>query len=366
MRTFNVKETFKYLALGFIMPIAFTSCSDDDDETPEEPSLAEKGVFVFNTGNQGSSIEGSLSFIDKKNGQVINNAFKTVNSRSLGMTVQDGVILGNNLYIAVSESNTIEVVNKNTLESVTQIQPTADEGSTPRDIVTDGTYVYVSMYSGHVSRINPNTNSIDKTVAVGPNPEEMAITNGSLYVVNSDGLNWGAGYVNGKSVSKINLTSMTEKKIAVGLNPTRIGADKSGNVLLLCMGDYGANPASIWKINSNDVATDMGITATIMSVSGNTLYTINSPWGASEITYKSYNTTNGTVISESFVTEPVDSPAGIAINSEDGSIFITSYNLVGGYASYNTPGYVAEYTSNGTFVKKYDVGTGAVSMTILK
>lgn len=368
MKKINLKEAIRLLAMTALISGAFVACSDDNDEPVlPENTVAEQGVFVFNGGNQSKAVEGSLSFIDLKNNTVLNDAFKTINGRSLGMTVQDGVVLGSNLYIAVSESNTIEVVNKNTLESVKQIQPTEAQGTSPRDIVSDGKYVYVSMYSGHVSRIDPATNTIDKTVAVGPNPEEMAIANGYLYVVNSDGMNWSNGYADGKSVSKINMSSMTEeKKIEVAVNPTRIGADNAGNVLLLCMGNYYDIPATIWKIDSKDNATDTGIAATIMTVSGNSLYVINAPWGATEITYAKYNTTTAAQTSDSFVSQPVDSPAGIAVDPDNGSIYITSYNMVDGYASYSTPGYVAEYSSDGTFVKKHDVGTGAVSMTIMK
>ncbi len=371
MKTINLKEAIRLLAMTALISGSFVACSDDnnsDEPVLPENTVAEQGVFVFNGGNQSKAVEGSLSFIDLKNNTVLNDAFKTINGRSLGMTVQDGVILGSNLYIAVSESNTIEVVNKNTLESVKQIQPTEAQGTSPRDIVSDGKYVYVSMYSGHVSRIDPATYTIDKTVAVGPNPEEMAIANGYLYVVNSDGMNYNNGYADGKSVSKINMSSMTEeKKIEVGLNPTRIGADNSGNVLLLCMGNYYDIPATIWKIDSNDNATDTEIAATIMTVSGNSLYVINAPWGATEVTYTKYNTvTMAQAASDSFVSQPVDSPAGIAVDPDNGSIYITSYNMVDGYASYSTPSYVAEYSSNGTFVKKHDVGTGAVSMTIMK
>ncbi len=68
------------------------------------------------------------------------------------------------------------------------------------------------MYTGVVSRIDPSTNTIDKTVAVGPNPEEMVIVNKSLYVTNSDGNNYNAGYANGKSVSKISLSDFVEEK----------------------------------------------------------------------------------------------------------------------------------------------------------
>lgn len=137
------------------------------------------------------------------------------------------------------------------------------------------------MYTGVVSRIDPSTNTIDKTVAVGPNPEEMVIVNKSLYVTNSDGNNYNAGYANGKSVSKISLSDFVEeKKIAVGLNPTKITADALGNVLVLCMGDYSATPATVWKINAEDEATSMNIPATIMDIKDNSLYVINAPYGA--------------------------------------------------------------------------------------
>lgn len=361
----KLKGQLRMLALVLALPILLWACNKDKSEDGV-PIVATKGVFVFNSGNQKGNIDGSLSFIDEKTGAVTNDVFKTANERSLGSTVQDGVILGNNMYIAVSKSNTIEVVNKNTLASVTQIRPTAAQGSSPRDIVTDGKYVYVSMFSGQVSRIDPSTNTIDKTVAVGPNPAEMVITHNHLYVANSDGLNFNEGYVNGKSVSKISLSTLAEKKIPVGMNPTKIVADASGNVIVLCMGDYNENPAALWIINEDDVARDWGKTATLMAIKGNSLYTINTPFGTTTKKYSVYNTQTGDLEKDNFVSVPVDSPAGIAIDPDNGRILITSYTLVSDKASYATPGYVSEYSSDGAFVKRYDVGVGAVYMTFLK
>lgn len=366
----KLNELMKLWALiALALPMMFVACSDDDNpsDDPDTPVQMEEGVFVYNSGNQGYTIEGSLSFIDLQAGRVTNGAFLSVNGRSLGSTVQDGVVLGDNLYIAVSESNTIEVVNKNTLVSVAQIRPETSQGSSPRDAVTDGEYVYVSMFSGYVSRVNPATNAIDKTVKVGPNPEEMAISGGYLYVVNSDGNNWQAGYANGKSVSKISLSTFEEEtKIPVGLNPSKIVADASGNLIVLCMGDYTeTNPASLWKITGSDEASDMGIQATIMAVLGNSLYTINAPYGSTEISYIVYNTVTGEVENSNFVSTPVDSPAGIAVHPESGNIYLSSYTLVGGFASYNTPGYVNAYASDGTLTGTYEVGVGAVYMSFL-
>ena len=361
----KLKEQMRMLALVLALPMAFVAC-DSNNSDEETPFYAEKGVFVFNSGNQVKSIEGSLSFIDAKTETVTNGVFKTVNGRGLGSTVQDGVVLGNNLFIAVAKSNTIEVVNKNTLVSVAQIKPTAAQGKEPRDIVTDGKNIYVSMFSGHVVSINPSTNTIDKIVQVGPNPEEMVVVNGFLYVVNSDGMNYNAGYANGKSVSKIALSTFTEeKKIAVGMNPTKIAADASGNVFALCMGNYTSVPSTIWKINSKDEATDMGITATLMAAKGNSLYIIDAPYKATSIKHTIYNTLTGALEKENFVSKLADAPVGLAINPQNGNIFITSYNMVGGSSSADIPGYVNEYSSDGTFIKKFEVGVGAVYMAFL-
>lgn len=331
---------------------------------------AEDALLVFNGGNMYSSIDGSLSQIRFEKSQTVTyDVFADANGRSLGATVQDGIIFGENLYIAVDGSNTIEVVNKNSFKSVATILPdqTAYE---PRDIVADDNYVYVSMYTGHVSRIDPKTNKIDKTVAVGPNPEEMVIEDGFLYVVNSDGLNYGNNYENGKTVSKINLKSFTEeKKIEVGLNPTAI-QESDGKIFVLCMGNYADVPASIFVIDENDNVTDSGIPATFFTEDDGILYVVNSPWGGTT-SYTSYKASDLSVVDQNFIKIPVDSPAGIVVEGD--RIFISSYNLVDGYASYSTDGYVNEYrqTAAGVyppdygFVKKYNVGVGPVHMLVV-
>lgn len=368
----NLREQMKLWALLVLaLPMALTACSDDDGpDTPDTPFQAETGVFVYNSGNEGYGIDGSLSFIDTQKKTVTGDVFFSANGRSLGSTVQDGVVLGENLYIAVSGSETVEVVNKNTFVSVAQLQLKDKQATQPRDIVTDGRYVYVSMFTGYVCRIDPATNTIDKTVKVGPNPEEMAVRGNYLYVVNSDGLNFNDPenmYADGLSVSKISLSTFEEeKKIPVGLNPTRIAADASGNLIVLCMGDYGATPASLWKINSSDEASDMGIQATIMAVRGNSLYTINAPFGSSEVSYIVYNTVTGEVENPHFVSTPVDSASGLAVHPESGNIYIVSYHLLSsGWADYATSSYVNAYASDGTLTDTYEVGVGAVYMSFL-
>lgn len=379
----NVMKYLKFCAWALALPMLFVACDDDDNPGnggEETEFRAERGIYVFNNGNEGYGINGSLTFIDLEAGYM-NNVFVQQNGRELGSTVQDGVVLGENLYIAVSGSNTVEVVDKHTALSVAeQIRPTTEQGKGPRDIVTDGEYVYVSMQSGHVSRIDPSTNQIDNTVQVGPNPEEMAVLGDYLYVTNSDGLNYANGYVNGCSVSKIRLSDFTEeKKITVGMNPTKIvGHAASGKLFVACMGDYMANPASLWTIDTaTDTATDLGVPVTLMCLSGNTLYTIYNDWsGGENLPYIAYDALTNNVVDEEFipsVASPhnteltynrVDNPAGIVVNPDDGHIFVTSY-VDDPANAYALPSYVYEYDTDGMVQRSFDVGVGAVNMLVL-
>ena len=375
----NWKKHLKHLVWALAVPMLFVACDDDDNPggggDDDQNFRAESGVYVFNQGNQSAGIGGALSFIDPSTASYRNDVFLLVNGRELGSMLQDGVVLGDNLYIAVNGSNTVEVVNKNTVQSVAQIPTPSDLGG-PRDVVTDGEYVYASMYGGYVVRIDPATNEIDNTVQVGPNPEEMAVLGNHLYVVNSDGMNWPPANC---SVSKINLDDFTEvKKIEVGNNPNKIVAHAaSGKLFVACWGDFYNNPNSLWTIDAaSDEATDLQVSVTFMCISGDVLYTIYDSYnGPESVQYVAYNAEDNSVLddtfipavtsSNGFVSNLVDSPAGITVNPADGHIFIASY-VDDPVNAYTLPSYVYEYNAQGEVQRRYDVGVGAANMLVLE
>ena len=349
-------KTTKFLSLLLIAAAStgFYSCSDDNEEVGKNPEFQEtvSGIYVVNQGNFYSGLPGSLTSYDFSTKKATQEAFKAVNSVGLGDTPMSALIHGSKMYIAVYESNLIWVVNPNTLKVEKSIKPDAP-ASSPRYLAAKDGYVYASMYTGQVCRIDTVSLAIDKTINVGPNPEQMAILGNNLYVANSDGMNWQANYANG-SVSIVDLSSLSERKIKVGVNPCNM-ATNGTDVFVLCMGDYAAVPSTIKRI-SGDSAVDIA-PGSFFAVSGNEIYAIDAPYGKS-VSYKVYSTAGAEL--RNMVADPVDMPASIAVDPVSGDIVILSYKLdADGTTLYEQPCYARIYDKAGNTISDFNTGVGS-------
>src|SRR3712207_7844774 len=89
-----------------------------------------------------------------------------------------------------SQENTIEVVDKTTFKRIKQIKTTellgADEGKSPRHIVSGYGKVFVSTYGGVVAEIDTVNYSLAKKYTVGKYPEGMLLNGNNLLVANSN------------------------------------------------------------------------------------------------------------------------------------------------------------------------------------
>lgn len=361
----------KKLLLCALSAFALTACSDDDDDKTPNPGTIEtsEGVFVVNQGQMSQNIPGSLTYIDYKTGTAEQNAFKNVNGIVLGDTPYGALVHGSKLYIAVQESNVIQVIDRHTLKSIKMIKPESNQGSHPKQLAAKDGYVYVGMFGdGYVARIDTLSLTIDKSVKVGPNPEGIAIAGNYIYSADSDGMNWQNGY--GKTVSKINLTTFeVEKTIEVGLNPTNM-VSNGKDVIVACMGNYSTIDPELKRIKADDSVESVG-NGTYIAIKDNNLYTIFSSYvpvmdeNGNPVEYEDgtvkmkdteywiYNLSDGT--RSTMVSEPVASPTALAVDPVSGKIFIGSTNgdPMNGW---KMPGYINEYSADGTFVKKYDTG----------
>ena len=119
-----MKKYLLGLAVLLMGTAVMTSCSDDNDGPETYLQVYSTGAYVVNSGNMYSKIESSLTAIDYASSTATQNVFKTANGRTLGNTANDGIVYGNKIYLAVDQSNTIEVIDKKTKQSIKQIKTT--------------------------------------------------------------------------------------------------------------------------------------------------------------------------------------------------------------------------------------------------
>ncbi len=368
-------KKFRFLTLAaaaaLLLP-AFTSCSDDPEvPNPDKPTLS-SGAFILNQGNYYKGIDGSLNLINYADSEISKGIFKSTNGRSLGATPQCGLVYGSKVYIGVYESSTIEIADRSTLKSLKQIKCEGENtGTQPRSMVAAEGYVYVSMYDGYVARLDTATLSIDKTLKVGPNPENIALHDGKLWVPNSDGMNWAVGY--GTTASIIDLASFTvEATVEVPLNPDRF-LSESGHLYLLAKGNYADVPSLLYEIDPNiaEIQKDASkketawkkIDAATMVCAGNgSIYMMDSPFSNDGVVIdcKRYDIASSTI--KEWIPEGLQYPSGMGVDPLTGDIFVASYVMDGQWPSYEAAGFVLQFGRDGRFKKRYGIGAGPAAI----
>lgn len=353
-----------------------TSCDPAEDYPETYLQVYSTGAYVVNAGNMGSNIESSLTAIDYASSTATQNVFKTANGRILGNTANDGIVYGNKIYLAVDQSNTIEVIDKKTKKSIKQIKTTDllgnAEGVEPRHIIADGGKVYFTTYGGYVAAVDTTSFALQKKWQVGSYPEGLVIGNGNLYVANS---NYAAG---GGNISCINLSNdKVETKNIEGVNnPTGIYY-ASGLLYVLdnqyydaSWNAYGEN--SLRTVNFAEgksqkvadgnyaVCVTPGAT-TRMQAAHPYFYVLNAPFGGTpSVSVLAAGSTQPQAMT---LSEMPVSPCGIFADPLNGHIFVLSNRLGdNGYANYSDNGYVVEYDSAGQKLHEYETGVGPCAM----
>lgn len=244
-----MKKSHKLVILITAAIIAASSCNKGNN-TPEVPSGI-KGTIVLNNGNMGSN-DACITLLEEIGKEPVGNCFLSANGQKLGDIAQDIIQYGNELYIAVTNSKVIFVTDLN-LKIKTSITAKTDADLSPRNFCTGGGKIYVSYYEGYLGEIDPSTYKV-RTVKVGLTPEGLAYVNGKIYVANSGGTNWQAGYDN--TVSVVDASKFTEDtKITVNCNPQKIEANKAGTTLYVnSFGNYGDIPAKFQTISTADLS----------------------------------------------------------------------------------------------------------------
>jgi YVTN family beta-propeller protein len=275
---------------------------EDFTGTPPEPAEPRTaGVFILNRGAYQAN-NASLSYYSLPEGLMIPNVYRTVNGRGLGDSAEQMLIYGSKMYVTVTTSNLLAVLDE-TGSELARIQP-ADNSSAPqnpRRLAAFNGKVYISYYYGHsVAMLDTASLAIEKTVEVGRYPEALAVAGGKIYVANSGGLDY-PQY--GNTVSVIDPETFTvEKTITVAINPTRLAADSRGDVYVISMGNYGDVPNTLQRIDAaTGEVTEMG-RGSVFTLVNDKLYVIHAQWGDPNVSFRKYDALTETVESENFIT----------------------------------------------------------------
>lgn len=336
------------LTITLLVIIVAFSCKKEDPELPPTQEVFENGLLVLNEGlfQQNNA---SLSWVNLETGGTNEQVFLSINNRPLGDTGNDMAIYGGKLYIIVNASSTIEVLDAKTLKSITQIQLQFNgQDQQPRQIIFHDDKAYITSFDGYVNVLDTTSLSITDRIVVGQNPEGIAISNNSIYVSNSGGLNYPDV---DSTVFRIDITSHSiTDTFVVGNNPGDVICDNQGDVYVVKRGDYSQNdPSELVRISNNSVVTNLGVAASFLSKHAEKIC----------ISYYDYNNGNGNVSIFDMMTETIidnNILSGEQPQTLYGSIQTNDQLYVQDAMNFTNSGYIFQYSSAGNFQTSYSVG----------
>ncbi|WP_268847477.1 YncE family protein [Flavobacterium aestivum] len=304
----------KFSKLFFVALVSvsvFVSCTNDDDKV--DSGDYNEGVLVL---NEGSSGQGSVSYISNDLNAFTQDAYTTVNgSDLLGKFVQSIFFYGDRAYIIAGGSNKITIVNRNTFKILAKIETGL---ITPRyGVVKDG--------KAYVTNANTYANFGDPADAVGNTDDFIAVID----------------LASNKVESKIELKA-TANRIVLENGKLYVTEPYNNDKLLVVNTSTKTLEAPI----------NIGSDADGMEVKDGTLYVMRSPYGVSSEIVKVKLSDN----SLSKITFPADLQGAKNIDIEQNKIYYTVGTSVYGMdlaatEASKTP--ILNYTSTSKYGKMY-------------
>ncbi len=326
--------------------IIIASCKKS--ETSATAPKVTTGVYSLNQGNYGFN-NTTITYYDLTAGTATTDYYKNVNGFGLGDTGSDFIIYGGKIYIVMNNSGNVAVANALTMKFIDTIAfTTAGVNKGPENIAAYGSNVFVSSTDGTVSVIDTTALTISKSITVGENPAQMAISGSNLYVSNSGGFSPQFD----STVSVINLSSLTQTtKITVGTNPGSIAVDNSGNIYVACTGDYSSVGPKLVKVNTstNTVTLSADTAVGVIRFYNNNLYVTGGYLGSSNV--RVLSPTDFSVVKANFISDgtAVTTPYGLDIDNATGNVYVSDAK------DYVSAGEVFCFDNNGN--KKFSFST---------
>ncbi len=368
----NSRGSCKPIRLTFLVSLLWSllmlpSCVKEPLPPPQENVnhlTATKALYVLNEGlfNMNNS---SLSYISLDDDEAVKDYFYAQNGRKLGDTGNDMARYGSKLYIVVSVSSQLEVLDAASGKSLKQI-PFFDDSKArqPRAIAFHGSKAFVCSFDGTVAVIDTASLAVERYIAVGKNPDGIAVSNGKVYVSNSGGLDY-PNYDSTVSVIDVN-TYQEIKKITMGLNPHALVPDQYGNLFVITRGNYDDVPMSLKLIDSHTdevvhVWNDKEVLN--LTVQGDTAYLYHHDYtGGTGSSISLLHVVTRQIIREGFVTDGtlLETVYGIAVDPASREVWVADSK------DFGSQGRVHRFSSDGKRISTYEVGMNPSKMVFME
>ncbi|GAB4328576.1 MAG: hypothetical protein Kow0037_03020 [Calditrichia bacterium] len=221
-----------------------------------------KSVYVVN------SVANTLSYINLETGNVALDTLSPGASSSPNfLRIHQG-----KGYLVNSGTNNVMVFNLENLELDRFIPLPTGSNPWALDFINDSLFAVTFFQSDEVAIVNIHTDAIVQTIPVGTSPEGIVYANGYIYIANSGFVSFGQPYDPG-TVSVVDAaTFQVVDTIAVGLNPQDLAVDSQGRLVVACTGDWGATAAGevdVIELQSNSILWSKTVNSFISGVKVN-------------------------------------------------------------------------------------------------
>jgi YVTN family beta-propeller protein len=314
-----IKNKLSIMAIA--LAIFIFSCKKDNNAPASVPPKVTTGLFILNQGLYGAN-NTTLTYYDFGNNTSTTDYFKKINGFGLGDTGSDFIIYGGKMYIVVNNSGYVAVANSLTAKFIDTINfKNAGVNRGPENVVAAGNNVFVSSTDGTVAVIDTTTLTIQKLITVGSNPAQMVIAGDNLYVSNTGAFSTSYD----STVSIIPLNSLIETgKITVGKNPGSLATDNTGNIYVVCTGNYGSVGPSLVKVSlsTNTVIKSADSAAGTILYYNNSLFTTGGYLGHANVGI--LNPNDFSPVRPSFIVDgtKIENPYGLDIDLATGDLYV--------------------------------------------
>ena len=362
MNTF-MKLKIHHLLIGLLFLLQACEKAPVAPPKIDSSTLRGFGLVVLNEGlfNMNNS---TITWHDFETKSAHTDWFESVNGRRLGDTGNDLVVHGGKIYVIVTVSSQLEILDANTGQSLRQI-PFFDgtRPRQPRAVAFLHNKAFVCSFDGTVAVIDTATLEIERFIQVGRNPDGIATANNKIYVSNSGGLDF-PNYDN--TVSVIDFDTMTEiKRIPVGINPFTIRSDGGRYLYLVSRGNYADIPMRLQIIDTaidEVVHTFTGFQALDFALGKNIAYVYYHDFmGRTGSSIMTINMDTWEIITPNFISDGtrLETIYGIYADTLAGRIFVADAK------GFTTQGRIYSFNKDGELLYSFNAGLNPSSMGIV-